>query len=411
MMRGFRGNLLRAAFGSAGAQGLAMLALPALTRLYSPDDYGLYGQSNTLAFFLGGGLFLTYETAIGLPLPDLRRRCLWSLCVQWAPCAALILMAALACTALTGFDLEARLLLATSSAATGVILAGQCLHFARGHFARASSLKAIDALATLVMQVLLAHVHEGLLLGRVAGDLVAAAVAVRGLRRDFILLPLASARRLARRYAFLPAFALPQFVLGALAQTLPILLMARYYSQDVVGRYWLAYNITTIPHTILGDPAMSVFQTQASNLMKAGQSPAKAWRLATLACIVVPLPLVAFLWFAGPWVFAFVLGKNYALAGEYARYIVVGWYLGFLGLPSLVMMKLERRQRTLVAFEVFCAVLRIGAVPLAFFACADPPEGAVLWASLAGGMHGLLALPLFLLRRGFGRTAPAVPAG
>ncbi len=410
-MAGFHSKLMRAAFGSAGAQGLAMLALPLMTRLYSPADYGLYGQAATYAFFLGGGLFLTYETAISLPLPDLRRRALWSACLHWAPCAALLLMAALAFSPLTGFDVEARLLLATSSAATGVIIGSQCLHFARGHFGRASSLKAIDALATLVLQVCLVYVHDGMLLGRVGGDLIAAGIAVHGLRRDFMRLPFATVRRLAQRYVFLPTLALPQFALGALAQTLPIGLMAGYYSTEVVGRYWLAYNITTIPHTILGDPAMSVFQTQAANLMKARQSPAKAWRVATLACVVLPLPLVAILWLAGPPIFALVLGEKYRLAGEYSRFIVVGWYLGFLGLPSLVMMKLERRQRTLVAFEVFCAVLRIGAVPVAFLVFNDPAEGAVWWASIAGGMHGLLALPLYVFRRAFEAHPPAAPAG
>jgi len=53
--------------GTAGAQVLTVLAAPLLTRLYSPEDFGLLAVSASLLALIGVISSLRYELAIPLP--------------------------------------------------------------------------------------------------------------------------------------------------------------------------------------------------------------------------------------------------------------------------------------------------------------------------------------------------------
>lgn len=53
--------------GTAGPQLLRVLAAPLLTRLYSPDDFGLLAVYASLSALIGGTSSLRYELAFPLP--------------------------------------------------------------------------------------------------------------------------------------------------------------------------------------------------------------------------------------------------------------------------------------------------------------------------------------------------------
>ena len=56
--------------GTAGAQLLTVLAAPILTRLYSPEDFGLLAVYASLLGLIGVVASLRYELAIPLPESD-----------------------------------------------------------------------------------------------------------------------------------------------------------------------------------------------------------------------------------------------------------------------------------------------------------------------------------------------------
>lgn len=64
---GFARGVSVLAGGTAGAQILLLLAAPLLTRLYTPEDYGLLAVHGSLLAIIGVVASLRYELAIPLP--------------------------------------------------------------------------------------------------------------------------------------------------------------------------------------------------------------------------------------------------------------------------------------------------------------------------------------------------------
>jgi O-antigen/teichoic acid export membrane protein len=64
---GFRQKVLQVAGGTALTQGLLVAASPLLTRLYSPEDFGVLAVYMSLVVFVVIGATLRYECALPLP--------------------------------------------------------------------------------------------------------------------------------------------------------------------------------------------------------------------------------------------------------------------------------------------------------------------------------------------------------
>ena len=179
----------------------------------------------------------------------------------------------------------------------------------------------------------------GLILGRLVGI---AAAAVHGL---FLMLrPLGwrglratSRRRIctaAQRHWRFPAYQLPGQSLGVVAQQLTPILLGALYSLSSVGFYWFANRLLERPGIVFGSNVGRVYFQHAADRRQAGQRVSGLyWKTVALlaAAGVVPFGLViAF----GPELFAFVFGARWEMAGHYARWLALANFVMMTALPA-----------------------------------------------------------------------------
>jgi len=78
----FLRNVLTLTTGTTVAQIITLAALPILTRLYTPADFGLLAAFTVLGTIISTLACLGYEPAIVLPKRNGTALCLWVLCIQ-----------------------------------------------------------------------------------------------------------------------------------------------------------------------------------------------------------------------------------------------------------------------------------------------------------------------------------------
>ena len=98
-------NAAWTSFSAELAQALTAAFLPALTRLYSPADFGLFTVVQSVAGVFGPFAGLRYELAIVLARSDRMAAAL--LLLQWASVAAFSVVVAIVVAFLVGSDFEA----------------------------------------------------------------------------------------------------------------------------------------------------------------------------------------------------------------------------------------------------------------------------------------------------------------
>jgi O-antigen/teichoic acid export membrane protein len=257
----------------------------------------------------------------------------------------------------------------------------------------------------------------GLVTGSIAGDAAATAVLAReSLRSDASLLRRAfrwaHLKAVGREYLDFPLYSMPQNVLNAASQGIPVLLLTRYFGPAMAGSYALGMRVLQAPMSLVLTSVRQVLLQRATEVHNHGQ---RLWPLLVrstglLAVIAFgPSVLIALL---APVVFRWAFGPEWGLAGECARWLVLWLGLMFCNLPAALLGRILRQQRNLLIFDVLLLAARVTALVVA--ARTLTPVQTVMVFSLVGFAFNaffILWIAALVLRHDRRLTASAQPAG
>ena len=363
--------------GGALAQALPLLLGPWLTRLYRPEDFGLYHLFAAVAANAAVVACARYEFALPMARDDAEATALRTLCLR-------LLAASVAVSAAAGLGwalwagVPWPLWLPAAVGALGLV------SLATLNATRAQRFSGL-AIARVVQHGggALAQVAAGLLQAGVTGLIVApiaaalAAVAALGWPG-----PARAARAqwqaVARVHRSFPILSTPHAFLGALQDTLAVVLVAGSLGPAAAGAWGLALRYLKAPATLVGGAVSQALYPRLAALggvsasTAAGAEPigctaaGRALVLRTMALLaLLATPLVAALWWLGPRLFAWAFGPDWAAAGELARALALYIGLHFVASPLGVVTMAWQAQAwalklALVGQALFVAALAAG---------------------------------------------------
>ena len=377
--------------GAAAAQAVVFAARPLLTRLYTPEAFGVLTLVTTAVTLLSAVAHGGFRSAALLPERDDDAGGLVGLALGGTVLTAALAALGVALAVVEGRtdDGAAWALLPLALLALDGSTTAETWLTRRGRFHTIATSRMAQAATAVAVQVgagLAAASAVGLVGGAAAGfaaSLVAAGTAVwrgdgRLLARSFRAGPM---RALARRYARFPAFSAPAALLNLVSTRLPVFLLAAFAGEAAVGQFGVAYGTVALPLGLVTGGAGQVFFARAAVAVRDGTLPALTRRTlrGLLAVTVFPsLAVVA----AGPTLFAFVFGPAWETAGVFAR-MIAPWVLAASVAPPLTcLFDVLERQRADLAFSVFMAAVM--AAVLVGAGLTGTAAQVVLAASVAG---------------------------
>jgi O-antigen/teichoic acid export membrane protein len=327
--------------GSVAAHAIPLLLGPALTRLYPPADYGQFALLWAVSTNIGVVACARYEFALPLEKTDEGAADLMALCAR-------ILLTVTAASAAVGAVLVLWQGSPLAASLPLAVAAGGAVQWLT-MWATRSQLFGLLVLARLlqqgggaVAQLLLGLLKMGpvgLMLGAASAALGAACMLARpapaggwpGLWRR----PRRALAAAARRHRDFPLLNTPHAFLGALQDTLTLMLVAALTGDAAAGAWALALRYLKAPATLVGG---ALSQTVYPRLLKAqGATEARTIvRRAMLGLAAIALPLAAVLLLAGPQLFTLAFGGQWAQTGELARAMAPYIALHFVASPLAV---------------------------------------------------------------------------
>ncbi len=388
--------------GAAAAQVLAFAARPVLTRLFTPDEFGVLTVFVTLVTALTTVSSGRYEDALMLPEEDGEAAGLLALALLGTTAMAALAALALAWTpfwtGLLGDEVmrPAVVLLPVGTAFVGWSVTLETWHTRCGRFRIVSVGRTVQSAATVGLQVgagVAAVGAAGLVGGAAAGFVAVVGVLGAGLLgrdggllRASVRLPML--RALARRYARFPLFSAPAALLNVLAGRVPILLLAALFSAEAVGQFGLAFGTLALPLGLVTGAIGQVFFVRAAEAQRTGTLAETALAFYRRLLLITTFPALA-VFVAGPALFALVFGPAWGTAGAYARALAPWVLLLSVAVPLTRIFDVTERQRADLRFSVFLFVVQVGG----FSAAASLGGGAAQAVWVLGGLGaGLRAL-------------------
>lgn len=380
--------------GTAIAQGILFLFTPLLTRLFSPDDFGVFALYTALVSSLGIVAAWKYELAVMLPAKDEDARTLvWLSFFATIISSLLILILSLVLhdQLVSWFGAELGLVLYIVPA--GVFFASIfqiMLNYSSRfkEFSRVSGSRIMQAGSGVGSQSLIGALKLfplGLVWGKLFSDFSASLLLLwYHIRKGRLPGPLVSKlelKRLAREYDQFPRYQSLATFTNSLSQNLPAILLTFYYAPAIAGLYALTVRVLRAPTLLIGKSTREVYYQRASEMHSKGEPIFGLFRQTLGSLIKVGiLPFIA-LTLISPWLFAVLFGEEWREAGQYAQLIIPWSFMGFINAPATMSLYVLGKQKFNMRYETSMFVARFLSLWLSWYFLDDPYLSIAIFAA------------------------------
>lgn len=392
MKNDFAKNIFTLASGTAVAQVLLLLVSPLLTRLYSTEQFGVFGVFVSISSILLVFASLKYEVALPLIKSKRVARSILFVCI----CALVVISFVILIITLAFSEFLARVLglvgheyvlyllpLTLLCCGSNQIFNFYCIR--TGEFRKLSLSKIVQSISMAISQCLIYFISPiGLILGYILAffSSVSLFINFREMLSGSRALKIVEIKASAKKYINYPKYT----VLASLANTsstmLPVILFSSFYSASVAGLYVLAHRVLMAPVVIIGSAVSNVFLSTAGEYRKAGLLGEQTYNIHS-KLIAISSPLVALFVMYLPSLFSFVFGSEWKEAGEFSMFLLVWVYLVFTASPISCVLVVIEKQKLAAQFDTIVLVFRIASVVLF---SSLPFADTVLYFSLLNGI-------------------------
>lgn len=412
LRQGFLGDVVKLSFGTLAGRLIAVAALPALTRLYTPEDFSLLAVYLALVSTLSVAACLRLEIAIPLVETEGEAAELLTL----ASLVLCIVTVILAVPALVLPELVAEELGSPSMAPylwmvpLGVLMVGSysAMQFWAtrvhrfGAIARTRIAQAVVGVSTMLVMGWGGGAPMGLLLGNMlnigSGGL---GLAINALTRDrsaFGGVRLHNLGAAFLRNIRYPIFSTPEALFNIAGIQVPVLLIAAHAEAEA-GFLLLAMMVINAPMTLLGSSISQVYVSRAPQEYREGRLAVFTFLIMRQLIIVGAGPLVV-VGMLAPWIFPMIFGAEWGRAGEIVVWLVPWMVLQFIVSPVSMVLHTISRQGWAMALQFVGVILRVGTVILAILADVSPvPVFALSSAAFYAVYAGVVIFSMQSLER------------
>jgi len=375
----FNRNILMLSSGTALSQLILVLISPILTRLYSPDAFGVFAIFLSISAIIGSNINLKFEQAIMLPKDqdDAYKLAYLSNYLNFGFSLVVLLLIIIFyghIATLLNVDPKTSYWLFLVPVATYFIGFNNVLvnlnNRLKNYKSMSGSVIAKNATMTLV-QLLLGFFKFLLSSGLIIGQLVAYAFGNRVLRlnvdfrfKKMFGFKLKDFKDIAKRYKDFPRFAFPAGIANAATLNITNILITSVYSVSYVGFFSLANRILGAPSALISQSISQVYY-QNANEEKINNGSCIVIFKSTLKKLVIlavsvfiPLALLSEL------LFPFIFGNEWKEAGTLAKYLSVMFAFRFVSSALSVTLNVTENQKFSLYINLILLAINISVIGL-----------------------------------------------
>lgn len=388
--------------GTAFSQLIAILALPFLTRLYTPEDFGVLAVYTSILSIISVVACLRFEIAIPLPKKEKDAIALLFL--------AIISVIAVTLLTILGVSLFSdQILQATDYKLSGFLWFIPIGVFFAGIYSAlqywATRKKAFPLIAKTRMtqaisgngtQLTFGFLNFGAI-GLLLGQLLNVGAGIWGLLRYILknhlqLLRAIKMRRLkavAKRYDRFPKYSTWEAFANAGAIQIPIILIAYYAIDAEAGFIMLAMRLLSAPMGLIGGAVSQVYLAEGANHFHNGTLKQFTYKTIWNLAKVGSLPLL-FAAITAPILIPFIFGEAWARAGTLISWMAPWFFMQFISSPVSMVLHITGNQKTALTLQFFGLLFRTTTVILASVLC-------IKYIGIAYAVSGAIFYSIYLL--------------
>lgn len=361
----FTRNVLMLMTGSTIAQAVPLAIMPILTRIYSPEDFGLLALYIAILSVVSVAATGRYELSIMLPEKDEDARILLQASAFIAFTLGMILFVLLFFFAeyLASFlgnpDIKKWLYLVPFTVSmTGLYQALTYWSNRQKRFKDTAVSRVNQSLSQGFFQAVFSFSKQsgGLIIGQTIGVFFGCLYLLlkkRNYKRLITKVNIKKTLLQLRRYRDFPKYSIGGALCDNAAIQMPILILTKYYSSAVTGMFSLTFRVLSIPSILISSALSQVLFQKIVEINNTRPRELYSFTIKVFfSLLIVFLPVIPLMWFLGEDIFSFVFGEEWKVAGEYAGYLTIAVAVRFCISPLSAIMTLNSNLKKGVIWQV-----------------------------------------------------------
>lgn len=355
----FGRNIATLMTGTSIAQAIPIAISPILTRLYTPEEFGIFALYMAIASVVSVLVTGRYELAIVLPKRDAEAVNILALSVILSCVVSAILL-----LVVVMFNNQITKLLDAPEISKWLyfvpittLLSGvyQSLNYwsnRKSQYKRMALSRMLQNGGASAAQLLGGTLKAGAT-GLVGGQLFGQALSTLSLahliyQEDAASTRLIKRRRIslmARRYSRFPKYLILAHGFNTAALQMPVIFLTAFFSSAVAGFYTLTQRVFGAPMSLVAGAIGDVFRQEASHMYAHDGSCRVAYEKTFKRLFLISVLPFTLFFFAAPQFFAWIFGAGWESSGEFAQILAPMFFLRFVTSPLSVMFLIAQRQK------------------------------------------------------------------
>lgn len=355
----FSKNVLTLVTGTAIAQAIPIAISPILTRIYSPEDFGIFALYLSITSVISVIATARYEFAITLPEKEEDAYNL-----VWLSLSIVVVVSLLLLLIIILFNSEIGILLGNEEINFWLYLAPITVLFSGVYqtfnywFNRQRMYKSLSksrvlqtslsSASNLGIGSLVKSGPSGLICGNIVGQGAAALYFIFNFNKiksfDVSSINFNEMKSMGKRYINFPKYdALAAFFNISSAQITHIFFNS-FFSATISGHYYLVQKIFNAPIALLAGAVQDVFKMEVVTLHIAKGNTRKLFITTLKKLFLLSLVPFVLIFFFAEDIFVIVFGKDWAVAGNYVKIMAPVFFIRFLSFPLSYMLYVVEKQ-------------------------------------------------------------------
>lgn len=404
----FAKNILTLITGTTAAQIIPFAVSPVLTRLYSPDDFGVLALFFSICSILSVVAAGRYELSIVIPEKDDEAANIVALSIFVSLIFVLFLQ-----IVFVVFNSGIASLLGNGSISVWlyfvplVVFMMSLYNILRYFSIRIKDFKnvavtrAVKSAAGAFIKLALGFagfISGGLVTGEIISQFFGNTSLVRNVYRRKELFSGVTRAKMAceaKKYSDFPKFSLPGALSNSLSLNLNSFFLTSFFSLAVLGQYALVNKAVNVPLTLLGSSVSDAYFQRAARERNETGSAKNAFIQSAKYLSLIAIPVFFVLFFFGNELFAFVFGESWRIAGSYAKILSFLVAVRLVAAPLSVTMSTFEKQKTSLMLTLLQLALMVVIFVVSNLFSFEMKEFLVLYTALMTSYYLLMLLVCF----------------
>ena len=373
-------NVLTLMTGTTIAQAIPIAISPILTRLYSPEDFGIFALFVAISSIFGSIANGRYELAIMLPKKDADAISIFVIGFIINFVTSLVLFTVILIfhnymASLIGNEATSHWLYFIP---ISVFLIGafNLLNFFNNRkkfykdLARANVYKSFVAAVVQITFGLLKVGAGGLISGQIVSQIISNILLFFSIKKYIAFRTEVRVKVLIifRKYKNFPMYSLPGALINTLSFSIVNILIPVFFDVTTLGFYSLAQKVLGIPVSIIGSSIGQVFFKEATVEKNLTGKAIKSFSLIFKKLLVIGSVLFIFLFFEIENIIKILFGTKWSMAGIYAKIMISIYFFKFISYPLSFMYDIFNALKIELIWNI---LLVIGLLSILYFSRYD----------------------------------------